>query len=60
VLVVGRSCGFREKRSSACPLLKVKLVDNVGQKGKVKIRFEDGAHPGLEEYVSDREMGSAR
>src|SRR6478609_4198084 len=27
-----------------------------GRKGKVKVRFEDGAHPGLEEYVSTRQL----
>ena len=38
----------RNPRSTASPLLRVKLVDIVGRKGKVKIRFEDGRHPGLE------------
>lgn len=55
-LVIGRSYAYREKRSPACPLLKVKLLDKVGRKGKLKIRFEDGPHPGLEEYVSSRQL----
>ena len=37
-------------------MFKVKLLDKVGRKGKVKIRFEDGPHPGLEEYVSTRQL----
>jgi hypothetical protein len=32
-------------------MLKVKLIAKVGRGGKVKIRFEEGPHPGLEEYV---------
>jgi hypothetical protein len=32
-------------------MLKVKLLAKVGRGGKVKIRFEDSPHPGLEEYV---------
>jgi hypothetical protein len=32
-------------------MLKVKLVAKVGRGGKVRIRFEDGPHPGLEEYI---------
>lgn len=52
-LVVGRSYAYREKRSPACPLLQVKLL---GRKGKLKVRFQDGPHPGLEEYVSSRQL----
>jgi hypothetical protein len=37
-------------------MLKVKLVEFVGRKGKVKVRFEDGQHPGLEEYVATRQL----
>ena len=79
-LVIGRSYAYREKRSPACPLLKVKLLDKVGRKGKLKIsgpttrataccplgkvgrkgklkiRCEGGPHPGLEEYVSSRQL----
>lgn len=55
-LVIGRRYAYREKRTTASPLLKVKLVDKVGRKGKVKIRFEDGPHPGLEEYASTRQL----
>lgn len=53
-LVIGRRYAYREKRSPACPLLQVKLLDKVGRKGKLKVRFQDGPHPGLEEYVSSR------
>jgi len=55
-LVIGRSYAFREKRRAGKPLLKVKLIDVVGRKGKVKIRFEEGPHPGLEEFVSTRKL----
>jgi hypothetical protein len=53
---IGRIYAFREKRSTSGPLLKVKLIDKVGRKGKLKVRFEAGEHPGLEEYVSTRQM----
>jgi hypothetical protein len=55
-LEIGRTYAFREKRSTSSPLLKVKLLDKVGRKGKLKVRFEDGPHPGLEEYVSTRQV----
>ena len=55
-LVIGRRYAFREKRRAGEPLLKVKLIDVVGRKGKVKIRFEEGPHPGLEEFVSTRQL----
>jgi hypothetical protein len=29
----------------------VKPLAKVGRGGKVKIRFDDGPHPGLEEYI---------
>ena len=38
-------------RARGSELLKVKLIAKVGRGGKVKIRYEDGPHPGLEEYV---------
>jgi hypothetical protein len=53
---VGRTYAFREKRSTSSPMLKVKLLDKIGRKGKAKVRFEDGPHPGLEEYVSTRQV----
>jgi hypothetical protein len=37
-------------------MLKVKLIDIVGRKGKLRVRFEDGDHPGLEEYVASRQL----
>jgi hypothetical protein len=37
-------------------MLKVKLLDKVGRRGKLKVRFESGPHPGLEEYVSTRQI----
>ncbi len=55
-LAIGRLYAYRERRSAHCPLRKVKLIDIVGRRGKVKIRFEDGPHPGLEEYVSTRQI----
>lgn len=54
-LIIGRRYGFREKRSDS-DLIKVKLLDKVGRKGKVKIVFEEGPHPGLEEYVNTRQI----
>ena len=54
--MIGRTYGFREKRSTSSPLLKVRLLDKVGRKGKLKVRFDDGPHPGLEEYVSTRQI----
>jgi ribosomal protein L35AE/L33A len=41
-LVIGRTYAYREKRSTASPLLKVKLLEMVGRKGKLKVRFEEG------------------
>jgi hypothetical protein len=55
-LVIGRSYAYRERRSTTCPLLKVRLLDKIGRGGKNKIRFEEGPHPGLEEYVSSRQI----
>jgi hypothetical protein len=55
-LQIGRRYAYREKRGPCYPILKVKLLDKVGRKGKIKIRFEDGPHPGLEEYVSTRQL----
>lgn len=37
-------------------MLKVTLLDKVGRKGEIKIRFEDGPHPGLEEFISTRQI----
>jgi hypothetical protein len=53
---VGRRYAYREKRGPHYPMLKVRLLDKVGRKGKIKIRFEDGPHPGLEEYISTRQL----
>jgi hypothetical protein len=47
---------YREKRGPRHPMLKVRRLDKVGRKGKIKIRFEDGPHPGLEEYTSTRQL----
>jgi hypothetical protein len=55
-LEIGRLYAYREKRGPSYPMLKVKLLDKVGRKGKVKIRFEDGPHPGLEEYILTRQL----
>ncbi len=38
------------------PLEKVKLIAKVGRRGHVKIRYEEGEHPGLEEYVQTRQL----
>jgi hypothetical protein len=55
-LEIGRLYAFRERRGPANPMLKVKLIDKVGRGGKIKIRFEDGPHPGLEEYATTRQI----
>ncbi|WP_121248078.1 hypothetical protein [Solirubrobacter pauli] len=52
----GRLYAYRERRGAGQPLLKVKLLDVVGRKGRVKVRFEDGPHPGLDEYVHTRQL----
>jgi hypothetical protein len=53
---IGRRYAYREKRGPRYPMLKVRLLDKVGRKGKIKIRFEDGPHLGLEEYISRRQL----
>jgi hypothetical protein len=51
-LAEGRFYAYRvNHRARGSELLKVKLIAKVGRGGKVKIRYEDGPHPGLEEYV---------
>ena len=56
-LIEGRFYGYRENpRRTDSPLLKVKLVAKVGRRGHVKVRYEDGPHPGLEEYVKTRQI----
>jgi hypothetical protein len=55
-LIVGKFYAYREKRSPSSPRIKVRLLDKVGRKGKIKVRFDDGPHPGLEEYISTRQL----
>ena len=55
-LVEGRFYAFREKRGAGAPMLKVKLLEKVGRRGHVRVRYEDGPHPGLEEYVATRQL----
>jgi hypothetical protein len=55
-LEVGRSYAYRAKRATDSPMLRVNLIDFVGRKGKLKVRFENGPHPGLEEYVRSRQL----
>lgn len=55
-LLEGRFYAYREKVSAGTPLLKVKLIEKVAGRPKVKIRFEDGPYPGLEEYVLTRRL----
>jgi hypothetical protein len=56
-LEIGRHYAYREKRGAGSPMLKVKLQDIlVGRKGKLKVRFEDGPYPGLEDYISTRQL----
>jgi hypothetical protein len=55
-LRVGKLYLYREKPRPGEPILKVKVTDIVGRRGHVKVRFEDGPHPGLEEYVRTRQL----
>ncbi|MDX6647122.1 MAG: hypothetical protein QOK40_2849 [Miltoncostaeaceae bacterium] len=55
-LVEGHFYAFRERRGTDVPLRKVKLIAKVGRRGHVKVRHEDGPHPGLEEYVQTRQI----
>jgi hypothetical protein len=50
-LEIGRLYAYRENPRGKGEMRKVKLVAKVGQGGKVRVRFEDGPHPGLEEYI---------
>lgn len=50
-LIEGRCYGYREGRRPDTPLIKIKLLAKVGRGGKLKIRWEEGPHPGLEEYI---------
>jgi hypothetical protein len=55
-MTIGRAYAYRTSPHPGKPMSKVTLVDKVGRKGKIKIRWEDGDHPGLEEYVSTRDI----
>jgi hypothetical protein len=55
-LTEGKYYAFREKRAPGTPVIKVKLLAKVGRGGKIRIRYEEGSHPGLEEYVSTRQL----
>jgi hypothetical protein len=55
-LVEGRTYAYRERRGVGQPFIKVKLLAKTGRKGAIKVRFEDGPHPGLEEYVHTRQL----
>jgi hypothetical protein len=47
-LLVGRSYAFREKRSTSCPLLRVKLIEKVGR-NEEELRLK-GNQPGERWY----------
>jgi hypothetical protein len=53
--VAARRYAFREKRGADIPQLKVGLLGKVGKNVRIKIRFEDGPHPGREGYASTRQ-----
>jgi hypothetical protein len=55
-LEIGRFYAYREGSLTSGDPLKVKLLEKIGRGGKVKIRFEDGPHPGLDEYVRTRQL----
>jgi hypothetical protein len=60
MLVIGRSYAFRAKLARAQPILKTKLIAKVGRRGKVKILYQDGPDPGLEEYIDTRHLLAPR
>jgi hypothetical protein len=47
---------YRERRHPGVEILKVKLLAVVGRGGRIKIRFEDGPFPGLEDYAHTRQL----
>jgi|tagenome__1003787_1003787.scaffolds.fasta_scaffold18183422_1 hypothetical protein len=55
-LVIGRNYAFHHTRGPDVELLKVRLLDVVGRKSKIKVRFQTGPHPGLEEYMATRQL----
>jgi hypothetical protein len=55
-LEIGRFYAYREKRKPGTEMLKVKLLAHTGRSGKLKVRFEDGPFPGLEDYVASRQL----
>jgi hypothetical protein len=56
LLEIGPTRAERAKRGPGQPMSEVRLLDEVGRKGNVKIGFEDGRHAGLEEYVATRQL----
>lgn len=54
-LIVGHRYAFREKPRPGEPIIKVKLLDKV-RRGKVRVLYEEGEHPGLDEYVTSRQL----
>lgn len=56
---IGSHYAYREKRTPGSPFLKVKYLEKVEGKGKIKVRYEDGPHPGLEEYVRPQTIVSS-
>jgi hypothetical protein len=55
-IVTGRSYAYREKRLAGTPILRVKALSKLGRRGKLKVRFEDGPYPGLEDYAATRQI----
>jgi hypothetical protein len=55
-LVEGRFYAYRERRGPGHPLIKVKLLEKLGRRGKLRVRFMDGPYPGLEDYVNTRQL----
>jgi hypothetical protein len=44
-LVEGRLYGYRQTPRAGAPMLKVRLVEKVGRKGHVKVRYAEELHP---------------
>jgi hypothetical protein len=55
-LVEGRFYAYRESGALGTPFLKIKLLEKVTGRPKVKVRFENGPYPGLEEYALTRRL----
>jgi hypothetical protein len=52
----GMRYGFREKPRSRAPFIEVQLLQKVGRKGHVQVKYLSGPHPGLVEHVKTQQL----